>query len=606
MNMDGMMDLGTDTAAMAAMEVGVSGATSIMVEDSAMNVVTYLDSLEKLAAAGALESITLTDGGTPTLTLTATQLAQDAVAIGHILVPFTFTVPGVPDYVSGYVFQQDAAGRNQSGIPLVYSAPAPAGGDTVVGFQATARLGSGHDTILLPGPRSEYAVEVDSGGQTLIKDLSATSATAGMSMIASGESYIVFDISALTATDNGAISYSGMYFVLSGADAQIADIYNAAFAREPDMPGLEYWETVFRAGTLDLNGIAQQFLVSSEFALNFPAASAPVDRGGPNDAAFLNALYQNILGRSADTAGEAYWLAQLASGAVTRAQVLADFAISPENQHIVSAQDGGWQINPAQGGYADTGALLPAETVLVQAAANNYLDAALIDSNTIGAGVTAGPYSLSSGGQLTVAATAPAQTILLGGKVQNLVVDNNGDTIYGALHGGGITLDGLGDYVDLTNANGDAVIFGASALNDTVNLSMGRGTTITGFLPGHGSSLQVTSTNIAADISVLDGSAAAISGSNLQFGGSMAYVVRTGSLGVGSSASVLQAINAAYIPAGKINESVIFIGNDNIGQTEIWAYNPYTPEHTITATDILLVGNLAGVNAMSLTPADFV
>jgi hypothetical protein len=48
-----------------------------------------------------------------------------------------------------------------------------------------------------------------------------------------------------------------------------------------------------------------------------------------SDAAFVSGLYQDVLGRTADPAGGAAWLAQL-QGGVSRQQAIAAFLSSPE------------------------------------------------------------------------------------------------------------------------------------------------------------------------------------------------------------------------------------------------------------------------------------
>jgi hypothetical protein len=62
--------------------------------DSAENVAANLDGLEALAAANDIVSISLTDSGTPTLTIAATQLANDALALEEIVTPFKITATG--------------------------------------------------------------------------------------------------------------------------------------------------------------------------------------------------------------------------------------------------------------------------------------------------------------------------------------------------------------------------------------------------------------------------------------------------------------------------------------------------------------------------------
>lgn len=65
---------------------------SLQVSDTAANVAANLDELQTLVASGTLLSIVLTDGGTPTLTITANQQLNDAGALGIISSPHQLLV----------------------------------------------------------------------------------------------------------------------------------------------------------------------------------------------------------------------------------------------------------------------------------------------------------------------------------------------------------------------------------------------------------------------------------------------------------------------------------------------------------------------------------
>ncbi len=138
-------------------------------------------------------------------------------------------------------------------------------------------------------------------------------------------------------------------FIENSDNANIARLYSAAFNRVPDAQGLFFWEDVYAnnisvaaknagyyvalAQTNDGSGvtIADGFMQSSEFTSRY---------GTLTDAAFVNALYQNVLGRGADQAGLSFWTDQLSHG-TTRAMVLVGFAESPEN---VSKTAADWLI----------------------------------------------------------------------------------------------------------------------------------------------------------------------------------------------------------------------------------------------------------------------
>ena len=51
-------------------------------------------------------------------------------------------------------------------------------------------------------------------------------------------------------------------------------------------------------------------------------------------------MYQNVLGRDADSGGLNYWLGQLSSGAETRYEVLLGFAESAENKALFTDMTG--------------------------------------------------------------------------------------------------------------------------------------------------------------------------------------------------------------------------------------------------------------------------
>ena len=119
---------------------------------------------------------------------------------------------------------------------------------------------------------------------------------------------------------------------LNNATGQMFRLYNAAFKRLPDASGLKYWIDKFSSGTDDSRAVAGSFIGSTEFAARYGS--------DVTDAKYVNTLYQNVLGRDADTSGSNYWVGQLTSGAETRAEVLLGFAESAENKTLFSETTG--------------------------------------------------------------------------------------------------------------------------------------------------------------------------------------------------------------------------------------------------------------------------
>ena len=99
-------------------------------------------------------------------------------------------------------------------------------------------------------------------------------------------------------------------------------IYQAAFDRTPDIPGLKFWVDRMDGG-MALFDVSRNFISSAEFIEIYGASSTNVQ--------FISKLYQNVLGRDGETAGIAFWTGQLDTGASDRARVLFGFSESAEN-----------------------------------------------------------------------------------------------------------------------------------------------------------------------------------------------------------------------------------------------------------------------------------
>ena len=112
------------------------------------------------------------------------------------------------------------------------------------------------------------------------------------------------------------IAYAGT------AEAQLARLYDAAFARDADPGGFDAYTPAIINGT-SLQTVAMSFMASPEFINRYGAA--------PTDKALVDAYYENTLHRVPDAAGEALYLRALSSGGFSRADLLAAFANSQEH-----------------------------------------------------------------------------------------------------------------------------------------------------------------------------------------------------------------------------------------------------------------------------------
>jgi hypothetical protein len=111
-----------------------------------------------------------------------------------------------------------------------------------------------------------------------------------------------------------------------GTISPVARLYFAYFLRIPDYAGLNYWIANYRAG-LPLANISNTFAQSPEFTLRY---------GPLADGAFVDLVYNNVLGRAADAGGRAFWLNQLTTHAMTRGQVMLAFSEGAEYRALIA------------------------------------------------------------------------------------------------------------------------------------------------------------------------------------------------------------------------------------------------------------------------------
>ena len=117
------------------------------------------------------------------------------------------------------------------------------------------------------------------------------------------------------ALDIGATQNAGAAYML----------YKAAFNRAPDATGLGFWIQGLDNGANLVDGVSANFITSPEFGRLYGTS--------PSIDTFVNLLYQNVLHRTPDANGYAFWTAGLnaTDNLHMRAQILEDFASSPEN-----------------------------------------------------------------------------------------------------------------------------------------------------------------------------------------------------------------------------------------------------------------------------------
>lgn len=276
-------------------------SSPIGISDTASDISANLDSLAPIATAGKLAAITLTDPGMPVLSMTAAQYAQDATVLQTITGNFGLDVSGAT--ITGPAI---SASTTQSTLSL------PAGN--------AGLNGSGLDVLALGGTSSSSdRLAANEDGSVTLSGGGATHQLSGILQIAFADKTVTIEAA-------------------NSIDESVALLYQAAFGRTPDASGLAFWERIAAAlpaaeqslgiyelsdtpyGSASSLSIAGAFTASPEFAAKY---------GNLSDNQYVTQLYANVLDRAPDSAGLAFWLAQLSSGA-SRDHLLVAFANSPE------------------------------------------------------------------------------------------------------------------------------------------------------------------------------------------------------------------------------------------------------------------------------------
>ncbi|AWN39935.1 hypothetical protein DK389_04490 [Methylobacterium durans] len=129
-------------------------------------------------------------------------------------------------------------------------------------------------------------------------------------------------------------AYSAGIFTADADAGEAARLYYGLLNRAPDAGGLQYWSGALKGGLSDADA-AQSFIGSTEHQVKYASLT---------DAAFVDTLYQNALGRQADTGGHDYWAGILAQGG-SRASVAVGITQSDEaHQHLLSFIETGWHL----------------------------------------------------------------------------------------------------------------------------------------------------------------------------------------------------------------------------------------------------------------------
>ncbi len=210
-------------------------------------------------------------------------------------------------------------------------------GDTVFDFDASDRLV--FEGVLF----TEAAVTIRSGLRSFEVDADgdgAADAALGLRETIDPES--------LTVSQEGGDTVLSFAVSSAGASQEEAEtvalLYEAGLGRLADDAGLNFWIDRVEEGLTELE-LSEIFLESQEFE------ELVGDPDTLEDGAFVDRLYDNILGREGDAEGVAFWTEALEDAEFDRDDLLLAFAESAENiadlpevQRLVETVEGYWEF----------------------------------------------------------------------------------------------------------------------------------------------------------------------------------------------------------------------------------------------------------------------
>jgi len=238
----------------------------------------------------------------------------------------------------------------------------------------------------------------------------------------------------------------------------IQQLYIAYFNRPADLGGLNYWADRVANGT-SLSAISAEFSTQAEFTAEY---------GGKSPEATVAQVYQNLLNRTPDATGLAFWATGLRNGVYTTKSIVEEIAKSAlQNQNPEGNVDRATVDNKIDAAIAFTDYLktdVNAQIAYSTGSANGVAKA-FIAGVTDTASLTAAIAALSTVANNVVGAGNPGVNTALTAGVDTLNGGAGNDVFTGVVHATDGTLTDL-----------DAINGGAG--NDTLNLNLLDATTL--------------------------------------------------------------------------------------------------------------------------------
>lgn len=282
-----------------------------------------------VGTGSASSSMAVTPTGTilvPICSLTATPAALASGSSSTLAVTCS---PAATSYVwTGGGLASDASG---GGVTPFFSTAYAVQGKNAAGSGNTASATvTVTDTMAYSGKRSDYAITgttTSTGYSFAVQDKVGSGGT---------QTYATHKRLKFSDTNIG--------LDIDGVGGMAYRLYQAAFARVPDLSGLGFQMWAMDLKGWSLTDVAGGFIASPEFKTLYGAS--------PTDTQYITLLYANVLKRAPDDGGLNFYLDGMKAGspAFSRDRILTYFSESPENKALVlPAIKDGFEYTPTEG-----------------------------------------------------------------------------------------------------------------------------------------------------------------------------------------------------------------------------------------------------------------
>lgn len=232
------------------------------------------------------------------------------------------------DVARGFVFSAEFIGRNTSDLDFVntlyaafFNRPADAGGQA--GWLSQLELGQSREAVLNGFIGSQEFIRLAASFGIRAQNISPPVLNAALITGDTDSDILRGGAGNSLLVDQGSSAEEARLDEMQ-IQGQVYRLYQATLGRAPDTGGFIGWFDALQDGRVQLEQTAGAFVGSAEFSNIY---------GRLSNTAFVELLYQNVLGRAADPGGLAAWTNLLETGARSRAQVVLGFSESGEFQN---------------------------------------------------------------------------------------------------------------------------------------------------------------------------------------------------------------------------------------------------------------------------------